>query len=327
MRGEGNADLAGAEHDVQSILSHDQILAGPGGLAIGDRRAPVPVADATLVPKTSNKFQEISIHTCSMLGLSFLTSHARALVCGARDPRWRRPWLRRPSQGHAAWRQGSSARLSGDGGSRAGEEGENVADGESTGTGLGQRQVGLDLIAVTAAVLLPDHVAGAPARSLTMAWALRSVMPTLAAISRSRAPGSRAMHSSTRAWLLRKLQLTILIGYCEFWKKITSFSAHVQSGATSAPPSSPPPSSPPPPSPPRPRSHRGRPDRGLTGIGVPPGPAVSAVLTCRLATYWLPVIPAGPPGGSCKDKTTYDVPGPAASSRSSEGPPERLSGL
>jgi len=30
---------------------------------------------------------------------------------------------------------------------------------------------------------------------------------------------------------------------------------------------------------------------GLTGIGLPPGPAVSAVLTYRLATYWLPVIP------------------------------------
>jgi undecaprenyl-diphosphatase len=30
---------------------------------------------------------------------------------------------------------------------------------------------------------------------------------------------------------------------------------------------------------------------GLTGIGIPPGPAVSAVLTYRLATYWLPVIP------------------------------------
>jgi uncharacterized membrane protein YbhN (UPF0104 family) len=30
---------------------------------------------------------------------------------------------------------------------------------------------------------------------------------------------------------------------------------------------------------------------GLTGIGVPPGPAVSAVLAYRLATYWLPVIP------------------------------------
>jgi undecaprenyl-diphosphatase len=30
---------------------------------------------------------------------------------------------------------------------------------------------------------------------------------------------------------------------------------------------------------------------GLTGIGVPPGPAVSAVLAYRLATYWLPILP------------------------------------
>ena len=30
---------------------------------------------------------------------------------------------------------------------------------------------------------------------------------------------------------------------------------------------------------------------GLTGIGISPGPAWSAVLTYRLATYWLPVAP------------------------------------
>jgi undecaprenyl-diphosphatase len=30
---------------------------------------------------------------------------------------------------------------------------------------------------------------------------------------------------------------------------------------------------------------------GLTGIGIAPGPAWSAVLTYRLATYWLPVLP------------------------------------
>jgi uncharacterized protein (TIRG00374 family) len=30
---------------------------------------------------------------------------------------------------------------------------------------------------------------------------------------------------------------------------------------------------------------------GLTGVGMPPGPAVSAVLLYRLATYWLPVLP------------------------------------
>ena len=30
---------------------------------------------------------------------------------------------------------------------------------------------------------------------------------------------------------------------------------------------------------------------GLTGVGMQPGPAVSAVLVYRLATYWLPVLP------------------------------------
>jgi len=44
-------------------------------------------------------------------------------------------------------------------------------------------------------------------RSVTMAKALRSVMPRLAAMSRTRAPGSWAMHSRTRPCLLRKHQL------------------------------------------------------------------------------------------------------------------------
>ena len=30
---------------------------------------------------------------------------------------------------------------------------------------------------------------------------------------------------------------------------------------------------------------------GLTGVGMQPGPAVSAMLLYRLATYWLPVLP------------------------------------
>jgi len=30
---------------------------------------------------------------------------------------------------------------------------------------------------------------------------------------------------------------------------------------------------------------------GLTGVGMPAGPATSAVLLYRLATYWLPVAP------------------------------------
>ena len=39
-----------------------------------------------------------------------------------------------------------------------------------------------------------------------MPWARRSVMPRVAAMSRSRAPGSWAMHTSTRAWVVRKPQ-------------------------------------------------------------------------------------------------------------------------
>ena len=40
------------------------------------------------------------------------------------------------------------------------EQGEDLADGGSPGAGLGHRQAGLDPVAVAAAVLLPDHVAG-----------------------------------------------------------------------------------------------------------------------------------------------------------------------
>ena len=43
-----------------------------------------------------------------------------------------------------------------------------------------------------------------------MPQALRSVLPGPAAMSRSRTPGSRAMRSSTRAWLVRTLQLATL---------------------------------------------------------------------------------------------------------------------
>jgi hypothetical protein len=43
-----------------------------------------------------------------------------------------------------------------------------------------------------------------------MPWALRLVLPGPAAMSRSRTPGSRAMHSSNRARLVRTLQLVTL---------------------------------------------------------------------------------------------------------------------
>ena len=53
-----------------------------------------------------------------------------------------------------------------------------------------------------------------------MPWALHSVMPRLAAMSRSRAPGSCAMHIGTRAWLLRKPQFAII-------KRCTIYSSNI----------------------------------------------------------------------------------------------------
>ena len=60
-----------------------------------------------------------------------------------------------------------------------------------------------------------------------MPWAVRSVMPRLAAISRSRAPGSCAMHSSTRACVVRKPQLAIQKVYFNFLKNIAGFQLQI----------------------------------------------------------------------------------------------------
>jgi hypothetical protein len=79
--------------------------------------------------------------------------------------------------------------------------------------------VGLGLVAVAAAVLVlgdisglseidDDAVGGAP------------VMSVLAATSRSRTPGSWAMHSSIRAWLVRKLQSATPASYCSLFPEI-----------------------------------------------------------------------------------------------------------
>ena len=77
-------------------------------------------------------------------------------------------------------------------------EGEDVADGGFLAGGFGQREVRLDLVAVAAAVFLLHHVAGFGEVG-DDAETLRSVVPRLAAMSRSLAPGSWALHSSTRA--------------------------------------------------------------------------------------------------------------------------------
>ena len=95
--------------------------------------------------------------------------------------------------------------------SRAGarEEGQDFADGGFLGGGFGQREVRLDLAAVAAAVVRLDHVAGsgqagadAAGAALGDARAGRDV-----ALLRAR---WRAMRSSARAWLVRKLQLATL---------------------------------------------------------------------------------------------------------------------
>jgi hypothetical protein len=124
---------------------------------------------------------------------------------------------RRPSAGMHARR--SAAVASGWSGpghlqSRAGarEEGEDVADGGFLAGGFGQREVCLDLVAVAAAVFLLHHIAGC-GQVGDDAVALRSVMPRLAAMPRSRTPGPRAMHSSTRAWLVRRLQFRTFRSY------------------------------------------------------------------------------------------------------------------
>jgi hypothetical protein len=115
---------------------------------------------------------------------------------------------RRPSAGvHARRSAAVASGWSGPGHRqpRAGarDEGEDFADGWFLAGGFGQREVGLDLVAVAAAVFVLDDDPAA-VRSVTMPWALCSVMPRLAAMSRSRVSGSWARHSRTRAWLVRK---------------------------------------------------------------------------------------------------------------------------
>ena len=70
---------------------------------------------------------------------------------------------------------------------------------------LWQWQVRLDLVAVAPAVFVLGDVPGLGEIG-DDAEEMRSVMPAPAAMSRSRTPGSGAMHSSTRAWLVRRLQ-------------------------------------------------------------------------------------------------------------------------
>ena len=58
---------------------------------------------------------------------------------------------------------------------------------------------------------------------------------------------------------------------------------------------------------------------GLTGVGMQPGPAVSAVLLYRLATYWLPVLPGWLCWRSLQHRDTCDRRPAAGPGRTSAG--------
>jgi hypothetical protein len=76
------------------------------------------------------------------------------------------------------------------------------------------------VVAVAAAVLLLDHIPGLGQFREDAEGAALGV-PTLAAMSRSRTPGSWATQIRTRAWLVRKLQLATFAAY-SFRKNIAS---------------------------------------------------------------------------------------------------------
>jgi hypothetical protein len=90
------------------------------------------------------------------------------------------------------------------------EQGQDFADGGFLAGGFWQWEVRLDLVEV-AAVFVLDDISGCSQVGDDGEGA-RSVMSRLAAMSRSRALGSWAMHSRTRAWLVRKLHLSIIKG-------------------------------------------------------------------------------------------------------------------
>jgi hypothetical protein len=88
--------------------------------------------------------------------------------------------------------------------------------------GFRQRQVRLDLVTVAAAVLLLDDVAGlGQAGDDTVGAAPGDAQA--GPMSRSRIPGSCAMHSSTRAWLVRKASSPRSKQATKFWKSVASF--------------------------------------------------------------------------------------------------------
>jgi hypothetical protein len=101
--------------------------------------------------------------------------------------------------------------------SRAGarEQGEDFADGGFLAGRFGQPQVRLDLVAVAAAVFLLHHVAGFGQAGDDAVGAALGDVQAGRGVAQPHAR-SWAMHSSTRAWLARKLQLTTLKNLSQF---------------------------------------------------------------------------------------------------------------
>ena len=121
--------------------------------------------------------------------LSAATAWAPRFIWGRPGP-GRTPVVRvhRGAPGRMRWPRGWSG--PGQLQSRAGarEQGQDAADGRFLAGGFGQQEVSLELVAVAAAIFLLRHVAGS-VRSVTMSWALRSVLPGPAASRGAARPG------------------------------------------------------------------------------------------------------------------------------------------
>ena len=91
----------------------------------------------------------------------------------------------------------------------AGKKGQDVAGGALLAAGFRQRQVCPGLVAVAASVLLFDFLAGL-GRVGDGAVGAGFGDARLAAMSRTRTSGSRAIHSSAWVWLARKVQFAII---------------------------------------------------------------------------------------------------------------------
>src|SRR5258708_36498025 len=134
-----------------------------------------------------------------------------------------------------------------------------------------------------------------------MPQALRSAMPRLTAMSRRRTHGSCAMHSSTRAWLVRKVQLATISMLPNYGNRLLVFRCERRVQDTH-----------------RPSAAGGGQLPGATGGAHAPGPVIRAVLMALavLLTRLRPSVPTRAPG---------QIPGLAAAGSSDTKQPSSAS--